>query len=108
VPVSLGLDVTGDRNNSYLGIGGIVSFNYSIGKNMYVGVNVEINYDFNHPYEERVGYKDAAIGVDENGNKIYPMDPHGNPIKYTPVMENRNHIGNNIYIKPTIGIGWQF
>jgi hypothetical protein len=109
VPISLGIDLVADnKNNSYFGIGGIVSFNYSITKNMFCGINIEINYDFSNPYEEIVGYKDATIGVDENGNKIYPVGPGGDPIYYTPVMENKNHIGNNFYIKPTIGIGIQF
>jgi hypothetical protein len=108
VPISLGLDVLTNTNSSYFGVGGIVAFNYSIMKNIFIGINVEISYDFNHSYEETVGYRDAAIGVDENGNKIYPLGSGGNPIYYTPIMENKNHIGNNIYIKPTIGIGIQF
>ncbi|MDR0554641.1 MAG: hypothetical protein LBG76_07575 [Treponema sp.] len=107
-PISIGLDIVGNKNNSYWGIGGLVSFNYSIRKNIYVGINLEINYDFNNPYEETVGYKDAAIGIDQEGKKIYLLDPHGDPIKYTLVKENKNHLGNNLYIKPTLGIGWQF
>jgi hypothetical protein len=109
MPISLGLDVLANYNkSSYFGIGGIVSFHYSITKNIFIGTNVEISYDFNHSYEETVGYSDAAIGVDENGNKIYPLGPGGNPIYYTPIRENKNHIENNFYIKPTIGVGIQF
>jgi len=45
---------------------------------------------------------------DENGNKIYPIDKNGNPRLTTRVMENKNHFGNYIHIKPTISIGFQF
>lgn len=108
-PISLGFDfLRNNKNRSYFGIGGIVSFHYSMTKNIFYGINIEINYDFNNPYEETVGYKDAAIGMDENGNKIYPIGPKGDPIYYTPVMENKNHIGDNFYIKLMIGIGMQF
>ncbi|MDR2393930.1 MAG: hypothetical protein LBD93_07235 [Treponema sp.] len=109
IPISVGIDVlSSNKNDSYFGIGGIISLNYSITKNIFCGINIEMNYDFNNPYEETVGYKDASIGVDENGNKIYPIGPGGNPIYYTPIRENKNHIGNNFYIKPTVGIGMQF
>ncbi|MDR1956001.1 MAG: hypothetical protein LBQ30_04025 [Treponema sp.] len=109
MPLSLGIDLLiNHKSNFYAGIGGILSFNYVVSKNLYIGVNFELNYDLNNPYEEIVGYKDAAIGVDENGNKIYPMDNQGDPIKLYPIMENKDHIGNNIYIKPTICLGIQF
>lgn len=108
VSLSLGPDMMGNKTKSYYGIGGLVSFNYSLTKNVYIGVNFEANYDFLTQEEEITGYEDAAIGVDENGNKVYPIDNHGNPVKLTPVTKNKNVIGNNIYIKPTIGIGWQF
>jgi len=98
IPVSLGFDIAIlDKNKFYYGIGGIISFNYSLNKNIYCGFNLEINYNFNNPYNEIVGYKDAAIGMDENGNKIYPIDREGNPVLYMPILENRDHFGNNIY-----------
>jgi hypothetical protein len=109
LPITLGFNITGtNKNNSYYGIGGIASFNYVITKNMYFGINLEINYNFNNPYEEIAGYRDAAIGVDEEGNKIYPLGPGNQPIKFMPMMETKDHFGNYIHIKPTIGIGMQF
>ncbi|MDR3342539.1 MAG: hypothetical protein LBT14_07095 [Treponema sp.] len=73
IPITIGLDLLANKNNTYLGLGGIIGYNYSITKNIYLAINIEINYDFNNLYEETVGYKDAAIGVDEYGNKIYPI-----------------------------------
>jgi hypothetical protein len=108
IPISLGVDITGYKNNLYLGAGGIVSFNYSLSKYLYAGINIEVNYDFISPYDKIIGYKDAAIGVDEGGNKIYPIDSKGNPIKTTPITEKKYHFDNNIYLKPTIAIGMQF
>jgi len=113
VPLSIGLDLCTINENLYYGIGGIISFNYVLHKNIYAGANLSINYNFNNPYEEvvRIETKDAAIGIDpETGNKIYPMDKEGKPIleTRTPIKENRNHFGNYIYIKPSISIGFQF
>jgi hypothetical protein len=111
-PVSLGFDFM-HLKTVYYGIGGIASFNYSLTKNIYIGINAEINFYFNNRYEEivRIDQKDASIGIDPiTGNKIYPMDKDGNPIyySYTPIKENRDHYGAYFHIKPTITIGFQF
>jgi len=63
VPLSIGLDLCTINNNLYYGLGGIISYHYVLHKNIYVGVNFSINYNINNPYEEIVGFKDAAIGV---------------------------------------------
>ena len=44
IPVSLGFDITViNKDKLFYGIGGIVSFNYSINKNIFCGFNLEIN-----------------------------------------------------------------
>ena len=113
VPLSLGFDINVMNKSTYYGIGTIVSFNYFFHKNMFLGLNLSLNYNFNNPYKEvvRIETKDASIGIDPiTGNKIYPMDKDGNPIYeiHTPIMENRNHFGKYIHIKPTISMGFQF
>jgi hypothetical protein len=108
LPVTIGGDILISKQDAYFGIGGIVSFNYVLTKNVYIGINIEINYYMTHSYEEISGYRDAAIGVDEHGNKIYPMGPGGNPVLTMPVTEMKNHSGSYIHIKPMIGIGLQF
>jgi len=109
LPISIGYDINGINNNNILhGIGIISSFNYRLNNMFYFTVNLNINYAFNESYNEIVGYKDAAIGIDLNGNKIYAIGPNGNPILTTPIMEKRNNFGNYIHIRPTIGIGIQF
>jgi hypothetical protein len=111
-PISLGFDLLA-QNTIYYGLGGIISFNYSLTKNIYVGINTEVNYYFNTPYKEvvRIDVNDASVGIDPiTGNKIYPIDKDGNPIyyTYTPIKENKNHFGTYIHIKPTMAIGIQF
>jgi hypothetical protein len=115
MPVSLGFNLLlGEgKKGTYYGIGGIFSVNYSLTRNIYAGINIGIDYNFDNPYEEvvRINRKDAAIGIDPTtGNKIYPVDKDGNPVyeTNTPVKENRNHIGNYVYIKPTIAVGVQY
>jgi hypothetical protein len=67
MPIILRVDVLNNNNSIYFGIGNILSFNYAITKNIYTGINLEMNYCFDSQYEEIVGYKDATIGVNENG-----------------------------------------
>jgi hypothetical protein len=98
LPISIGVDMN-YKNDSYFGVGGIIGFNYVLAKYLYVGINVEVNYDFSHPYNEKVGERDE-----------YYLDTNDGVVKNrtVPIMENKNHIENNIYIKPTVGIGIQF
>jgi hypothetical protein len=107
LPFSLGFDLK-INDTPYLGLGSILAFNYSLTKNIYLGINAEINYYINNPYEEITGHKDAAIGIDENGDKVYQIDGKGNPILTTPIIETKNHFGSYIHIKPTIAIGRQY
>jgi hypothetical protein len=112
LPISLGFDLF-YQNTIYYGLGSIISFNYSLTRNIYVGINTEINLHFNNPYEEvvRIDEKDASVGIDPiTGNKIYPIDKNGDPIyyTYTPIKETKDHFGSYMYIKPTIAIGIQF
>ena len=81
LPVSLGLDVfLLNGNESYLGLGAAVSYQYVIFKNLYIGINVSVSYNF-------IGTEYEIKGV--------------NQIKSNIVFNN------NFYIKPAIGIGFQ-
>jgi hypothetical protein len=45
VPVSFGLNFNVINKNTFYGIGGIVSFNYAIHRNIFIGANLSINYN---------------------------------------------------------------
>ncbi|MCL2181021.1 MAG: hypothetical protein FWB83_07825 [Treponema sp.] len=106
LPVALGLEFYQGKTLFY-GIGGIISAHYLFSKHFYVGLNIGITYAFNNVYEEITGYRDASIGVDGSGNKVYPIGPGGAPILQTPIRERKDHYGNYFFIKPSFLIGVQ-
>jgi len=86
LPVSIGIDLfLKDGNESYLGFGGIISYQYVITKNIYIGINVSASCNF-------IGTENKITGVNSNGS---------------PVIESNIIFKNNFYIKPSIGIGFQ-
>jgi hypothetical protein len=101
LPISLGFSISGNQRDSYLGISGLVSYHYVLAKDIYIGFNVEINYNFNHRYTDIIG---NGEGMATNG-----VDGWGNPITTfpSPKAEVVDHWGNYINIRPTICIGYQ-
>lgn len=107
VPLAIGFDLV-NGETLYLGLGSIISVHRRLTKHIYTGLNLRITYAFNNEYEEVTGYKDAAIGVDKNGDKIYPIGSDGTPVLLSPIRERKSHWGSYVYVKPSILIGLQF
>jgi hypothetical protein len=101
LPLSFGLSVSGIKHNVYFGISGLVSYHYIFSNNLYIGANVEINYNFGNRYNEIVGNGDgtAKNGVDGSGNTITVFP--------SPKTDTNNHWGSYVNIKPSICIGYQ-
>jgi hypothetical protein len=102
VPASFGFNVSGNKRNIYLGVGGLVSYHYILTNNIYMGINVEMDYNFNNRYTE--------IITNGSGITTNSVDGSGNPITAfsSPDTEITNHYGSYINIKPSICIGIQF
>ena len=101
VPLAIGFDVFGNKA-SYLGIGSLISVQYSFIKSIYIGFNFGITYAFNHIYDELTRYRTEKIVVDDGtGNAVFKN-------RTVPVFESKSHYGNRFYFKPSLAIGLQF
>jgi hypothetical protein len=102
VPVAVGFDLMGGKNNIYYGIGAMAAVHYSFTKNFYAGLNLGVSYAFDNRYEEITGYKTEKITVDDGtGNAIF-VD------RTVPILETKSHFDSYIYFKPSVVIGLQF
>jgi len=101
LPISIGFSYSENNKNSYLGIGGIVSYHFVFSRYLYLGFGLALNYNFRNLYNEIVG---NGKGLPQNG-----IDNKGNTITTfpTPKTEIINHWGDYINIRPTISIGYQ-
>jgi len=102
VPVAIGFDVMGGKNNLYYGIGGSVAAHYSVTRNFYAGINLGIAYAFDNRHQDITGYRTEKVVVDDStGNAVF-ID------RNVPVFETKSHFGSYIFLKPSIAIGFQF
>ena len=97
VPLALGFDII-SNDTSYLGSGVVLSAHRRLTDCIYVGFNLEFTYAFNHRYAELTGYRTTEIKFDDGTTKT----------QTTPIVENKNHYGNNFYFKPSVLFGLQF
>jgi hypothetical protein len=92
----------GEKPAGYTGIGGMLSFNYSLSKYVYVGLNLEANYYW-------VMHMKAYVGDAESLQNT--TDSSGTPVIMllkTPIYDDVNRKGKYFQIKPLLSVGIQY
>ena len=98
VPLALGLDILGGDNSAYHGIGCLMSAQYVMSSNFYLGINLGFSYLLNNLFPVQTGTRQVS-SLSADGTIV---------TQTTPVLENKNHIGTRFHIRPSILIGFQY